>query len=122
MAEKGRLSKEQKEQNNETVKSIIEITNLLKEVVSNLNGEGCKNAYGSVINKLEKKNDRFGSKIPFRLTDEEKELIIKMREEKEKISEISGPETGEDESNAEISEPEDVKHEEKKTSQKKVRK
>lgn len=119
---KGRLSKEQKESNNENISKIVELTTKINEIVPKLYGNGCITAYQQAVKNLEKKNEKYIAKEPFRISDEEKELIIKMREEKEKISEISGPETGEDESNAEIPEPEDVKHAEKKTNQKKVRK
>lgn len=121
MATKGRLSKEQKESNNENISKIINLTTQIKEIVTVLHGESCKTAYLKSVENLEKKNEKYLVKEPFRISEEEKELIIKMREEKEKISEVFGPETGEDESNAEISESEDVEHENKKTTQKKAR-
>lgn len=121
MATKGRLSKEQKESNNEIISKIINLTTQIKEIVTVLHGESCKIAYLKSVENLEKKNEKYLVKEPFRISDEEKELIIKMREEKEKISEISSPETGEDEPISEISESEDVNHAGKKTSQKKAR-
>lgn len=89
MAEKVRLTEEQREQNNETIAKIASLTSEIKELTKNLNGAACKLAYENSVSNLETKNEKYVSHAPFQVSDEEKTLIAKLREKKADISKVS---------------------------------
>ena len=89
MSEKIRLTPEQKTQNNENIEKIKTITAELKKIVSELHGVSITQAYDSSVSNLETKNEKYLVEIPFQVSDEEKELIAKLREGKAKIQEVS---------------------------------
>jgi hypothetical protein len=80
MAEKVRLTDEQKAQNNENIEKIKVLTEQIKAIVPNLNGKACKEAYENSVSNLETKNEKYVTKESFPIADEEKEIIRKYRE------------------------------------------
>lgn len=80
MVEKVRLTDEQKEQNNQNIAKIAELTAQIKTISAELNGKACKEAYENSISNLETKNEKYVTKEAFQVSDEEKELLRKYRE------------------------------------------
>ena len=89
MSEKVRLTEEQKEQNNQTIAQIAVLTEQIKEFSKNLNGQACQLAYANSVSNLETKNEKYVSKAPFQVSDDEKALLAKLREKNADISKVS---------------------------------
>lgn len=79
MAEKIRLTDEQKEENNQNIAKIVELTNQIKAIVPLLHGKACNEAYANSVSNLETKNEKYVSQAPFQVSEEEKELLAKFR-------------------------------------------
>lgn len=87
MVEKKRLTAEEYDAQVASVKKIVEYTNLIKAELDNFVGQSVKTAYDNSVKNLEKKNELYG-KEKFLVSDEEKELIRKMRAGEIKIAPI----------------------------------
>lgn len=79
MVERIRLTEEQKEQNNATIAKIAGLTEQIKNEAANLNGKSCREAYENSVSNLETKNEKYVTRAPFQVSDEEKELLRKIR-------------------------------------------
>jgi hypothetical protein len=77
-SEKKRLTAEQVEKQIETVKKIAELTEQIKNLLPELEGKSANIAYTNSVLNLEKKNELYG-KARFLISDEEKELLKKIR-------------------------------------------
>jgi hypothetical protein len=88
-AEKKRLTPEQVEKQIETVKKISELTEQIKNLLPELEGKSVNTAYTNSVLNLEKKNELYG-KARFLISDEEKELIRKIRNGEVVIKEKKG--------------------------------
>lgn len=100
MVERVRLTDEQKESNNQNIAKIGELTNQIKEIAVNLFGTSCREAYENSVKNLEVKNEKYTSKPSFQVSDEEKELLRKIR-----AGEIAIPEKENDEVSANVEKP-----------------
>jgi basic membrane lipoprotein Med (substrate-binding protein (PBP1-ABC) superfamily) len=100
---KKRMSDEEYMEQVVTVKRIAVITDALKSEVVNLKGKSVKMAYENSVSNLEKKNELYSKdRVSFRVTDEEKELLRKIRAGEVTVPSVSAANTNE--SNGEVQE------------------
>ena len=95
-----KLNAEQKAKQIEQVNTILNLTNLITDVVNQMEGPSCKKAFEYSTKGLYKKCEQFSSASAerFHVTEEEKEYIKAIREGKIKVPAL--PSNGE---NADIS-------------------
>lgn len=95
MTEKVRLTVEQKEKNNQTIEKIKVFTQNIKDLLPDLSGNACIDAYTNSVSNLETKNQKYYTDT-FLVSDEEKELLRKIREGKISITEKESGEVSPD--------------------------
>ena len=89
MVERTRLTDEQREQNNQNIAKISELTAQIKEILPNLNGKACNEAFNNSVINLETKIEKYTTKESFRVSNEEKELLRKIRAGEAQVSPVS---------------------------------
>lgn len=89
MADKKRLTAEEYDMQIAAVKKIAEYTELIKNELPNFMGVSVKTAYENSVKNLEKKNELYG-KEKFLVSEDEKELLRKIRAGEVKVAPIKG--------------------------------
>ena len=103
MSERKRLTPEQIEKQVNAVNQIKGFTEQIKALLPELEGKACHDAYENSVKNLETKNEKFAN-VSFPITDEEKEMLRKIRNGEMQVSEVST--TDNSESGNESIEPE----------------
>lgn len=96
MAEKKRLTAEQIDKQVKAIEKISKLTEDIKNLLPEFEGKAVRGAYENSVKNLETKNEKY-SKVSFPISDEEKELIRKIRAGEIKTISTSPAEESEDE-------------------------